>query len=55
MIEMNELMEESLIPQILENGGTVVPLTIDSKETGGMGLCNPSIWQIPKSPNYLLT
>ena len=54
MIEMNELMEESLIPQILENGGTVVPLTIDSKETGGMGLCNPSIWQIPNSPNYLL-
>ena len=53
-IEMKDLMKESLVPQVLKQGGAINPLIIASKTTGGLGLCNPSIWQYPGSPDYLV-
>jgi hypothetical protein len=35
---------DNLVKKALELGGTLVPLIINSKHTGGTGLCNPSIY-----------
>jgi len=54
MIEMKELMKQSLAQQVLEKGGRIEPLIIDSKTTDGLGLCNPSIWHKPDTTKYLV-
>ena len=54
MIEIKHLMKDSLVPLALERGGTVKPLIIPAAETGGLGLCNPSIYHVPKTSKYLI-
>ena len=54
MIELKDLMKDSLVPLALERGGTVKPLIIPAAETGGLGLCNPSIYHVPKTTKYLI-
>ena len=54
MIEMKNLMNDSLVSQILEKGGRIEPLIIDSDNTGGVGLCNPSLWHKPDTTKYLV-
>ena len=44
MIEMKDLMETSLVAQLLEKGGRIEPLIVENSKSDGLGLCNPSIW-----------
>ncbi len=37
-------MKQTLVERALNNGGKLTPLLIDEKLTGGLGLCNPSIY-----------
>jgi len=37
-------MIDNFVKLVLENGGTIKPLLIPSENTGGTGLCNPSIY-----------
>jgi len=43
MIEMKDLMETSLVAQLLEKGGRIEPLIVENSKSDGLGLCNPSI------------
>ena len=54
MIEMKDLLEEPLVAKSIEYGGRVEPLIIPHDKSGGLGLCNPSIWQKGKSSTYLI-
>jgi predicted GH43/DUF377 family glycosyl hydrolase len=54
MIDIKHLMKDSLVPTALEKGGIIKPLIIPAAETGGLGLCNPSIYHIPNSTKYLV-
>ena len=37
-------MVENLVKQVIESGGSITPIIIDSSETNGTGLMNPSIY-----------
>tara|TARA_R100000234_G_scaffold19512_1_gene10968 strand:- start:8684 stop:9691 length:1008 start_codon:yes stop_codon:yes gene_type:complete len=37
-------MKQTLVERALNSGGKLTPLIVDNKETGGLGLCNPSIY-----------
>ena len=37
-------MENNLVKKVLDNGGTIQPLLINSKDTNGTGITNPSIF-----------
>jgi hypothetical protein len=37
-------MIDNLSKYVIENGGSITPLIIPSEETGGTGLCNPSLF-----------
>jgi len=37
-------MQNNLIKECLNKGATIVPLLIDSKQTNGVGLMNPSVF-----------
>ena len=52
--EMKDVMETSLVEQLLSKGGRIEPLIVGWEETGGLGLCNPSIWHIPDTTKYLV-
>tara|TARA_R110000744_G_scaffold33567_4_gene78776 strand:+ start:711 stop:1727 length:1017 start_codon:yes stop_codon:yes gene_type:complete len=54
MIEMKDLMKQSLIDKALEEGGRIEPLIIPSEKTGGLGLCNPSIFKLEAKDKYLV-
>jgi hypothetical protein len=54
MIELKDLMEESLVGQALDRGGTIKPLLIAPKDSKGTGLCNPSIYHVPDTTKYLV-
>ena len=47
-------MEKSLVALALDDGGSIHPLLIDPKQTGGLGLCNPSIFKDEGKDNYLI-
>ena len=47
-------LEESLVTIALRDGGSIHPLLIDPEQTGGLGLCNPSIFKDEGVDNYLL-
>ena len=38
-------MKQTLVERALNSGGKLTPLIVDNKETGGLGLCNPSIYK----------
>ena len=42
-IDMKDVMETSLCEQLLAKGGRIEPLIVGHQQTGGTGLCNPSI------------
>lgn len=51
----------NLVRSVLAAGGAIKPLTISSADSGGLGLCNPSIfvdrgelWMILRNVNYTL-
>ena len=37
-------MEKTLVERALNSNGKITPLVIDNNATGGLGLCNPSIF-----------
>lgn len=47
-------MEKSLVALALEDGGSIHPLLIDPKQSGGLGLCNASIFKDEGEDNYLI-
>ena len=40
----NDIMNRNLVKRVLSAGGSIIPLIIPDKETGGTGLMNPSIF-----------
>ena len=54
MIEMKDLMETSLVAQLLEKGGRIEPLIVENSKADGLGLCNPSIWHKEGTTKYLV-
>ena len=54
MIEMKDLMETSLVAQLLEKGGRIEPLIVENSKSDGLGLCNPSIWHKEGTTKYLV-
>ena len=54
-------MNNNLVPSVLAEGGTIKPLMISASDSGGLGLCNPSIfidngepWVILRNVGYTL-
>ena len=37
-------MIDNLVKLVLDKGGSITPLKISAESTGGIGLCNPSIF-----------
>ena len=51
---MKDLMETSLVAQLLEKGGRIEPLIVENSKSDGLGLCNPSIWHKEGTTKYLV-
>ena len=54
MIELKDLMDTSLVSQALKRNGGISPLLLNPDDTEGLGLCNPSIYHVPDTSDYLV-
>ena len=54
MIKLKDYIEQPLVDKALEEGGRIEPLIIPNEESGGLGLCNPSILKMKAKSSYLV-
>jgi len=51
---MKDYIKQSLVDKVLEEGGRIEPLIIPQEQSGGLGLCNPSIIKAKRKAEFIV-